>query len=351
MKLADLEDKAIETLRHIFAEISFAELVEEIEPPLDNREHSSWRLRLRLPGQDIRLLIEMKSSGEPRIARAVVNQILRLQDSAQGSYGVFVAPWISPTAAQICREAQIGYVDLAGNCRLTFDGVHIEREGKPNSFAEKRELRSLYSPKAARVIRVLLCDPRRPWKLQALADEAQVSLGQVHKVKCVLADQEWLRAEANGIVLSDPAELLAQWARTCSRQKKKANHFYTLETPEKLEEDLATACSRSGIRYALAAFSAAARYAPFVRYQRVFAYVEEGRVAELAQSLHLKEAPTGANLIIWVPDDEGLWYGAKTHPGVTVTSSIQTYLDLQSLHERGDEAARFLLEHEIKPRW
>ena len=100
-----------------------------------------------------------------------------------------------------------------------------------------------------------------------------------------------------------------------------------------------------------AAFSAAARYAPFVRYQRAYAYVLEGRIEELVQSLHLKEVPSGANLILWIPYDDGVWYGTKELAGTEVTSDIQTYLDLQSMHERGDEAARFLLEQEIKPRW
>jgi len=101
----------------------------------------------------------------------------------------------------------------------------------------------------------------------------------------------------------------------------------------------------------LAAFSAAARHAPFVRYQRAYAYVQEGRMEELVKSLHLKEVPSGANLTLWIPYDAGVWYGAKEIASANVTSSIQTYLDLQSMHERGDEAARFLLEQEIKPQW
>ena len=36
--------------------------------------------------------------------------------------------------------------------------------------------------------------------------------------------------------------------------------------------------------------------------------------------------------------------------GANVTSAIQTYLDLHSMHERGDEAHVFL-EQEITPRW
>lgn len=351
MKEHDLENKAIEALRSVVKVVSFVESVEERSESERVGVRLDRQVRLRLPDQEVKLLVEVKNSGEPRFARDAVNQLLRHLDTLPGSYGVFFAPWVSPAAASICQEAGVGYVDLAGNCRLAFGTVHIERTGNPNPFAEKRDLRSLYSPKASRVLRVLLHDPRRPWKLQALAEEAHVSVGQAHKVKSLLAGREWLRPDADGILLSKPAELLAEWAKNYSHRKNESHLYYILETPRKAEEGLTATCSRLGIRCALASFSAAARYAPFVRYQRAYAYVQEGRIEELVQSLRLKEVPSGANLALWIPYDDGVWYGAKELAGTEVTSDIQTYLDLQDRHERGDEAARFLLEQEIKPRW
>jgi hypothetical protein len=351
VKERDLTSRAVEVLRNVLKDVSFAELLENEQEHYPLGVLSDWQGRLRLPDREISLLLEVKNIGEPRIARNAVNQLLRHQESLPDSYGVFVAPWISPVTAQICREAGIGYLDMTGNCRFTFGTVHIERAGNPNSFAEKRNLRSFYSPKASRVLRVLLHAPRRPWKLQSLAEEAQVSLGQVHKVKSLLADREWVNIEREGIVLSQPGELLSEWARNYSYRRNNSHQYYAPETPTEVESSLATASARSGIRYALAAFSAAASHAPFVRYQRAYAYVEEQGLEELVQSLHLKEVPSGANLILWIPYDEGVWYGAKEIAGVNVASDIQTYLDLHSMHERGEEAARFLLEQEIKPRW
>lgn len=351
LKEDDVSDKALGALRNALKDVSFIESVEERRGSESAGISWDWQVRLRLLDQEVTLLVEVKKSGEPRFARDAVNQLLRFQRTLPESYGVFAAPWISSVAASICQEAGVGYVDLAGNCRLIFGTVHIERTGKPNPLAEKRDLRSLYSPKASRILRVLLHDPRRAWKLQALADEAEVSLGQAHKVKSLLANREWLRQDTEGIVLSKPSELLAEWASNYSHRKSKAHLYYTQETPPKAEEGLAAACSSLGLRYALTAFSAAARYAPFVRYQRVYAYVEEGRLDELVQSLRLKEVPSGANLVFQIPYDDGVWYGMRELAGMQVTSNIQTYLDLQSMHERGEEAARFLLEQEIKPRW
>ena len=89
-------------------------------------------------------------------------------------------------------------MDLAGNCRLVFDRIFIERVAFPRPDAHQRPLRSLFSPKASRVLRVLLEDPRRAWPLTALASEAKVSLGQAFKVKQRLLDQELAAQEANG---------------------------------------------------------------------------------------------------------------------------------------------------------
>ncbi len=118
-----------------------------------------------------------------------------------------------------------------------------------------------------------------------------------------------------------------------------------------VETELAAFCSRRGLRYALAAFSAAARLAPFVRYQRASAFIDEEASAQIVQALDLKEVSTGANVSLWTPYDEGVWYGVKKVDGATETSPIQTYLDLHSMHGRGEEAADSVLNEVIIPAW
>jgi len=38
------------------------------------------------------------------------------------------AIWLSLESRDICADAGMGWLDLAGNCRIAFDGVFIERE-------------------------------------------------------------------------------------------------------------------------------------------------------------------------------------------------------------------------------
>jgi len=172
------------------------------------------------------LILEVKTNGEPRFAREAVNQLLRYCKAFPNAYGVFLAPYVSPRAAEVCAREGIGYMDLSGNCRLCFDNIYVEREGRPNKFAEKRDLRTLYSPRATRVLRVLLNKPDKLWKVTDLAKEADVSLGLTSNVKKLLANREWIREEKNGFALERPIALLAEWSENYSFRQNEARDYY-----------------------------------------------------------------------------------------------------------------------------
>ena len=127
------------------------------------------------------------------------------------------------------------------------------------------------------------------------------------------------QAEQGGISLSKPKELLGEWA---ANYKYRPEPRRTAKRVGEVETELAAFCSRHGLRYALAAFSAAARLAPFVRYQRASAFVDEVASAQVVQALDLKEVSTGANVSLWTLN-EGVWYGVNEVDGATETSPIQ----------------------------
>lgn len=293
---------------------------------------------------------EYKTIGEPRIARQAVDALFRITSAVPNSYGVFLAPYVSPSAAQICREMGTGYIDLAGNCLLVFDKVYISREGRPNPFSEKRGLKSLFSPKAERLLRVLLVNPGKSWKTRPLAREAQVSLGETSNVRKRLLDREWLVETSDGVMLSDPDSLIGEWSRNYGFRKNTASDFYSMMATDEIEEAIANVCDRQGTRYGLTGFSAAARFAPSTRYQRVMAYVDAA-AEDIAQELGLKEVDSGANISILEPYDEGVYYGGETRDGIQIVSPVQAYLDLNSYRGRGEEAADFLLKTRIRPTW
>lgn len=301
-------------------------------------------------GVDRVIVGEVASSGQPLAVRNTANQLLRYVSALPGSYGVVVAPYVTPRGAAVCEEAGVGYVDLAGNCRLAFDSVYIRIEGNPNPYGERRDLRSLYSPRAERVLRALLASPHRPWRLQELATEARVSVGHAHNVKRFLREREWLAGGADGIRLSDPGALLAEWAAGYQPRRNRVREFYSADSLAEVEASLASACAERGARYALTGFSGAARLAPAVRGQRATAYVAEC-VDEVAEAAGLKQVSSGGNAVLLEPYDDGVFYGVQRVGDDEVASPVQCYLDLVGQRGRGEEAAATLLERVIRPSW
>jgi len=288
------------------------------------------------------------------MAREACLNLLDYVRSDKRNYPMFIAPYISPSAAAICEQYKVGYFDLAGNCRLTFDQVYIRREGFPNPSVQKRDLRSLYSPKAERVLRVLLTAGKRNWRMQELADEGNVSLGQAANVKKLLSDREWIDAKAGGVRLRslDDAVLpmLTEWAENYRMERSTASEYYSLKPIPQTEAELASASLGVNARIAFSGFSGAARFAPAVRYQRVTAYVVGDQTA-LANRLGLKLVSSGANVTLIEPYDEGVLYGAKEVEGAPVVSPVQLYIDLTQTKGRGEEAASAIMEEVIKPQW
>jgi hypothetical protein len=342
--------KLLEKLREYLADVPFCALGEATAEPRLGDPQVDVAFRLRVGNETQLLLIEIKSTGQPRMARDAVNQLLRYRSRFPQAYCIFGAPYISEAAGRIATDEGVGYLDLAGNCRLCFDNVYIRRADWPNPAAERRELRSLYSPKAERVLRVLLAEPRRSWKIEPLIAEARVSLGMASKVKRLLEDREWVKRETDGFRLSQPANLLAEWAKNYKYGRNNVQDFYSLDPIPQIESELAQACRDAPCSYALTGFSAAARLAPMVRYQRATAYVT-GRIAEVAQRMGLKRVTSGANVSLIEPYDEGVLLGAKDLDGIRIVSPVQAYLDLLNFRGRGEEAAEAILDEVIKPTW
>jgi hypothetical protein len=295
------------------------------------------------------IVVEVKSNGEPRYVRSAIQQLRGYVSKLNNAYGVVGAPYISNDTANICKESGVGYIDTAGNCYLNFDKIFIEHQNYPNPIIVKRPLRSIFSKKATRILRAMLTNPKRQWQVQELAKEANVSLGLAYKVKERLLDLEYAKEPGRRISLMRPQEFLTEWAENYSFRKNKIYDFYG--PPVRITEiKLSKYCKAKTITYALALFSGAARVAPYTRYTRGFAYINDG-IKDIAQIVGLKEVDSGANFTLMKPYDEGVYLGAQKVQGVMVVSDIQLYLDLKSYKGRGEDAAQFLLEQKIKPQW
>jgi len=344
-----LKKKVEDALKQCLDKVPFVQ-IDDIQKEPEEGAGIDFILKLTASGMKQVLAVEVKRNGQPKAAREAINSLVRWLSVNAGAYGVFMAPYIAPRAAEICRQDGIGYIDFAGNCRLTFGGVYIEKSGNPNPFSEKRDLRSLFSPKAERILRVILNNPRKSWKMQDLAREADVSLGQAANVKKLLDSRELIEKTAEGFTLREPFSLLSEWSQNYVFRKNRSRDFYSLKSIPDIEGEIVEVCERNNIHYALTGFSGAARYASTVRYQRVMAYVdaEEDKLPKLFE---FKEVGSGANVTLLIPYDAGVYCGVTAKEGVRVASPVQLYLDLIGFKGRGEEAANALLDEVSRPLW
>lgn len=295
-------------------------------------------VKVRIQDEERTLFVEVKKFGQPRMARLATYQIKDFLSQKPNAYGIFMAPYISQEAGKICEESGVGYLDLSGNCLLSFDTIYIRQMGATNNNVQKRVLRSIYSPKGERILRVLLTHPKRNWKTAELAETADVSLGQVANIKKLLLDREWLRNTSEGITLINPSALLDEWSQSYNFQRNKAIECYALAEIPEIEAKVAETCRMLGLGYALTGFSSAARIAPMVRYQKSSIYIN-GEPRSLLETLGWKTVPSGSNVSLLVAYDEGVFLEEKEIDSINIVSLVQTYLDLQGMRGRGQEAA------------
>jgi len=291
----------------------------------------------------IRTFVECKSQGEPRIMRSAIEQVKEYMKGTDAQYGIVVAPYISEDTARICKENGVGYIDLAGNCYLCFRKVCIEKQNYPNPFIQKRQVRSIFSPKSSRILRVMLSNPHHSWQVQELAREARVSLGLASRVKERLLDLEYASENNKNVFLSRPRQLLQKWADNYSFSNNTIHNYRGSDEPQEVERKLSQFCQQGSIPYALTLSSATTLLAPSAGRTRGYAYVGQ-RLPEISRTLGLDKASSESNFALVEPHDEGVFYGSRTIDQMQVVGMVQLYLDLKGSDEGGAEAAEVLLE-------
>ena len=356
LKHADFEHEAEKFLQGLLAQVPFLKVKSFQKIAEVFGSQPDLLVEVEAGGRPWVLVVEVKRQGQPREVR---NGLLRLQSflnrtPGRACYGVMVAPFFSAESAGLCAEAGIGYADLAGNARLSFDQVFIERQVADNPFRVKRHLRSLFAAKAGRVLRVLLTPPLRAWKVTELAAAAGESLGQVSNVRKLLLDREWAVAGEAGLHLSKPEELGRAWQKSYEARPRSRETAYTLLHGEALIEAIrmALAEANNGAHAVLASYSAAQWLAPYARRATHFFYADAEGMKVLRHRLQLQSVARGENIILDEPREDDVFRGrVEAAPGIWCSGLVQTWLDLGVAGERGGEAAEHLLQDKLLPAW
>jgi len=356
LKPSEFEAKIEALLKDLCARVPFLKLKSFRREAEVFGSQPDWQVEVEAGDRSWMWVVEGKRHGQPREVRNGLLQLQRSLDQAKGKncYGVLVAPFLSKESARLCVEAGMGYADLAGNARLSFDQVFIETHGADNPFRVKRHLRSLFSAKAGRVLRVLLTPPLRAWKVTELEAAAGVSLGQVSNVRRLLLDREWAVVSEAGLRLSKSEELARAWKDSYEPRPRARETAYTLLHGEALDVAMRAAFAEagSGAHAVLASYSAARWFAPYARQATQFLYVDKQGADILKRHLQLQPAERGENVVLLEPREDDVFAGrVEAAPGIWCSGLVQTWLDLSVAGERGGEAAEHLLREKLLPVW
>jgi len=209
-------------------------------------------------------------------------------------------------------------------------------------------VQNIFSPKASRILRVLLVSLKKEWSILNLAKEAGTAYGHTYRlVKTLLKLGLCRKTETNRVKVSNPGELLSRWAAYYDfNQLNEAWAYYSMERD--LDSLLRKLPSNGGedLKYALTLHVGASLIAPYVRPVSLHIYTEnEGE--SLVKRLGLQPTELGGNVFLVKPYDEGVFHGVQEVRGVHVVSNVQLYVDLYNYPARGREAAEHLRREEI----
>ena len=329
---------ALKTLRAI-PKLTVKEILPEprhANPGLD------FSVLLGFGQKKFKIAAEIKSSGEPSVLRRSAAWLKGLLTKTKYDYGVIVAPFVSGEGATICRDIGVGFIDLSGNCLLSFDGLYVERTGFSNKFRKPREIQSLFSPKSSRLARCLLSDPKRAWTLKGLSSETGVSIGLIHRLAVALEENLFVEKTPAGLTLADPARLLEAWREEYRRRPRKwARYAVRTGSVEEWVTKLKTAAVQSAVRYALSGPSGAALVSAYLNPNLIHLYVDAVKGEFLAE-LGAYPVTSEGNFLIRLAEQENEFIGSRDVKGISIVSDLQLYLDLWAMGGRGQEAAEEL---------
>lgn len=270
---------------------------------------------------------------------------------------VLAAPHISPRMAELCEKNGWSWFDLAGNCRLVLSGaLYIERTGIAPVHKRPKPKANLGTAASGRVLLALLAPQKAgaTWTQTALQKycEPGVSIGLVNKVVTHLREEAWLEQLDDGTFrVKDAVGLLEVWGKAYRFDRHRRLGYFTLLKPQELLRKLESLNDAAG-EVAYAAFSAADFQAPSVRQNKTWLYVNDAALDEFIEVAEAKRVDSGENLVVLIPDDDGIFYmGDHTEGRLGCTNPVQTWLDLMHVGGRGEEAAEAVLNQCLKPVW
>src|SRR5882762_4633279 len=314
------------------------------------------------PNKPIRAVIEMKSRLTPMVLEGAIHEVLGYRNELQRSgafkdlYPMVAAPYISDSVQARCKELGVGYIDLNGTLALIHHGVYVDIVRPATAFKNPQGVKNIFSGRSRRIIRVLLVNPYQPFRLEPLAAETKLSVGQVSQVIRRLQDDDLVERKSDGCLLTKPRRLLrlfAQKLKSDYTQNRTVFSGFSEKEPFHIAQQLRDLCERRDIRHAFTLGSGLESSERNLREQLTAAYISVSP-ERLRDDLQLEAVGKGANVLLMTPPDAdnsdagGVFYRTRQLTnGLTGVNPVQLFLDFTLHGNRGQEQANFLVEHAL----
>ncbi|MFP4249730.1 MAG: type IV toxin-antitoxin system AbiEi family antitoxin [Armatimonadota bacterium] len=309
----------------------------ELAPAQGRERRYDLTGELRVETESFPLAITVKTSASRRVVAELAQ---RSAISRGGALHVIVVPYMWPGVAETARELGLAYFDLAGNAYLHHGSIHIDIRGREAPPPPDREV-SLFSPKASRVMRVLLHDPAAPVAQNRIGEMTGVSSGYVSRIVSELAATGYVERTQAGVQVVDPGALLDEWTADYVRRRISWTSWQCLSDDVQAAR-LTSAVRESGASCALSGLAAAGMLVPHSWGGAVQVYATEDALSVFEKMGAERVSGMGNLLVNSPPWDEGVFLNARTVEKVCIVDPLQIYLDLWRLGDRGQETAEIL---------
>ncbi len=291
--------------------------------------------------------VEIKRAGYPQYIRNAVSTLEGFKKSHPDCYPMVAVPLMGEQGKNICDKHNVGYLDTVGNVKIVTGGIFIEKERQGNKVPDflKDETRgqSIFSPKASRITKCFLYEPKRKWIQKEIADKTGLSKGMVSRIVKRMINAGYLIEEKNSLILSNFDDLLSEWVEASIKSREIVKRYYVWsQNPKQLMRLLSEKLGRNKVNYAFTQEAGAFLRAPFSTFEIVTLYIESLEKFPVVQ-LSAQEASKGFNVVLIEPKDDAILTQGVNRGGMKVADDLQLYVDLMKNPLRGEKQAAHLL--------
>jgi hypothetical protein len=294
--------------------------------------------------QTYRFCVEAKAAGYPQYIRAAAATLMKFVEDNPSYCPLIITPFISERGKKICDEYGIGYLDLNGNAKISCGSVFVHTRGTMRPKGTVTASQAIFSPKSARITRLLLGRPSARWIQRDIASNTELSKGLVSRVVAKMIETGYVMRKDKRLAIANFDDLFSAWVESEIKRRERKKHYYVwAQNPRKLMELTSAALSSRRIKYAFTQEAGASLVAPFATFDIVSVYVESFDKFP-KKVLSASEIDRGFNLTLIEAPDQYVFTRAQNKSGMLVVDNLQLYADLMKNPLRGEKQAKHILK-------